>query len=477
MVEKFRNLGISENVLKSIAEREFHIPSEIQEKAIPLIMAGKDVIGSAATGSGKTLAFGAGILHKAKKGEGVQALVLTPTRELAVQVSEAIAHFGKHHLVNVAAIYGGVNINPQMRTISRAEVIVGTPGRILDHLARRTLNLSGVKILVLDEADRMADMGFLPDVKRIIEHCPEDRQTLLFSATLSADIENISRRYMRHPEMVIVEQYVDASKLEQSYYDVDQSVKFSLLVYLLKKETLSKNIMIFCNTRRNADIVAKNLYKQGFSAMAIHGGLNQNRRATILQDFHSGRCQILVCTDVAARGLDIPTVSHVYNYDLPKVPEDYIDRIGRTARAGKEGKAISIVSARDYENMRAIMRNRDIELKREEAPEVPQIVFSVGERRGRFNREGGRGFSGGGRGYSRGGDRGGSRGYSRGSSGGYSRGGSYGRREGGYSRGGGRSGGGFSRGGDRGGRREEGRSNSERSHSSGNTFYSRFGRR
>ena len=232
-MEKFKKLKLSEGILRAIKEAKFEEPSEIQEKTIPLVLEGRDLIGSSATGSGKTLAFGAGIIEKIKKGYGIQALILTPTRELAEQVTDHLKMFAKYYDFVIKEIYGGVSINPQIQALTKADIVVGTPGRILDHLGRRTLNLSRVKFLVLDEADKMLEMGFIEDVQEIIEKCPRERQTLLFSATISQDIEKIVKRYMRNPVYVEVESYVDSSKLHQIFYDVPQNLKFSLLVHLL----------------------------------------------------------------------------------------------------------------------------------------------------------------------------------------------------------------------------------------------------
>ncbi len=374
-MEKFRNLKLSESILKAIEESKFKEPSEIQEKTIPLILEGKDVLGSSATGSGKTLAFGAGIIDKIKKGGGIQALVLVPTRELAEQVANTLVIFSKHHKFNIAEVYGGVSINPQIKALERADIVVGTPGRILDHLDRRTLNLKEVKFLVLDEADRMLDMGFIRDIEKIIRVCPKERQTLLFSATIYHDIERIAKNYMNNPVTVKVESYVDPSKLKQAFYDVPQDKKFSLLVKLLRKES-SGLIMVFCNTRRNTDLVVKNLSRYEVHARAIHGGLTQNRRNYVLSSFHSQETLILVCTDIAARGLDIKNISHVYNYDIPKNSVDYIHRIGRTARAGKEGMAISLVSPRDYENFRMVNRDSSLNITKEILPELESLPVS-----------------------------------------------------------------------------------------------------
>lgn len=386
-MEKFRNLKLSEGLMRAIKEEKFEEPSEIQEKTIPLVLEGKDVIGSSSTGSGKTLAFGAGIIEKVKKGQGIQALILTPTRELAEQVTKHLRVFSRYHDLTVKEIYGGVAIEPQIKALSRGEIIVGTPGRILDLLNRRALHLEKIKFLVLDEADKMLEMGFIEDVQRIINECPKERQTLLFSATISRDIEHLAKRYMKNPVYVETKSYVDSSKLQQIFYDVPQNLKFSLLVHLLKQEK-SDIAMVFCNTRRNTDMVAQNLKRHNVQALAIHGGLSQNKRNSIMKSFHSQQAVILVCTDVAARGLDIKDISHIYNYDSPKTSTEYIHRIGRTARAGKEGMAVSLVSARDYENFRKVCEDDSLDIKDEPLPELEQLHVNFNSPSDRYSREG-----------------------------------------------------------------------------------------
>lgn len=371
-MEYFRKLGIIEPILKSIEDEEFEKPTEIQEKSIPLILAGQDVIAGAATGSGKTLAFAAGIIEKAERGKGIQALVLTPTRELAQQVATALGIFSRYKRLKITAVFGGVAINPQIELLRTADVVIGTPGRILDHIGRRTIDLRNVKTLVLDEADRMLDMGFIDDVKQIIRACPRERQTLLFSATISREIAQLAQRYMRAPVEVAAEQYVDPAKLTQFYYDVPDDLKFSLLVHLLKHEKAGL-VMVFCNTRQNTDFVANNLKAAGINALAIHGGLTQEQRNRVMKQFNSHDVCVLVCTDVAARGLDIPGVSHIYNYDIPKDSTDYIHRIGRTARAGKEGRAINILASRDYDSFRRVMRLKEVTITEEQLPDVKKV--------------------------------------------------------------------------------------------------------
>ncbi|MBT4135262.1 DEAD/DEAH box helicase [archaeon] len=371
-MEQFEILLGKENpLLKSVTERGFTVPSEIQLKSIPEILKGRDVIAGASTGSGKTLAFAAGLIKNTKKDFGVQTLVLTPTRELAEQISTELLDFSRHKDLDVVAIYGGVPINPQMRRLSDADIVVGTPGRILDHIQRNSIDLSRVNTLVLDEADRMLDMGFRDDVEMIISYCPGKRQTLLFSATISQDIALLAKHHMKDPLEISAEPHVDPSKLEQVYYDVGDNLKYSLLMHLIENEK-SKLVMIFCNTRRNVDFVANNLKFMGVDALPIHGGFSQEKRTRILENFNSNKAHVLVCTDVAARGLDIKGVSHVYNYDIPPSKEEYIHRIGRTARAGKEGKVINILASRDYDNF-SNLRQGDFNIVLEETPYVQRV--------------------------------------------------------------------------------------------------------
>jgi len=395
-MEKFEKLGLSQELIKALADSGFKEPTEIQEKTIPLALAGKDLIGGSATGSGKTLAFGASIIDKLERRKGVQALIITPTRELAEQIGRALFNFSKYKPLMITMVYGGVAIGPQVYELERADVVVGTPGRLLDHLERGTLKLRNVKTLILDEADRMLDMGFIEDVSKIISLCPKERQTFLFSATITPDIGFMAKKYMRNPVEVNVESYVDPSKLKQEYYDVPHEMKFSLLVHLLQHERKGL-VMVFCNTRHNTDFVAKNLQNNGIDAVAIHGGLTQARRNKIMEYFHQGKVFVLVCTDVAARGLDIKGVSHVYNYDLPATSKEYVHRIGRTARAGKEGCAVSLVANRDYENFRSVLRNPDLQIENKPLPDVKPVsikLFGRGRREGFEGRGESRGYRG-----------------------------------------------------------------------------------
>jgi ATP-dependent RNA helicase DeaD len=265
-----------------------------------------------------------------------------------------------------------VKIEAQMKKIPRTDILVGTPGRILDHLDRRTLNLNNVKFLVLDEVDRMFDMGFSRDVEKILKVCPKERQTMMFSATISNDIDYLAKKYTRNAVEISVKSQVDPTKLKQYYYDVADNKKFSLLVHLLQQDK-SDFVLVFCSTRRTVDFVTKNLPLNDVKARAIHGGLDQKKRLRVLDEFKKKGTGVLVCTDVAARGLDIPGVSHVYNYDIPRDSRDYIHRIGRTARAGKDGKAINILASRDYEHFSDVMNNESVHIEQLEVPEVRRV--------------------------------------------------------------------------------------------------------
>ncbi len=380
----FEGLGLSSQLLTAINKLGYTEPTQIQRESLPHIMAGRDVIGESATGSGKTLAFGCGIVEKTVPKGGLQALVLTPTRELAEQVKESLREISYQKQLRIIAVYGGVAINPQISELRWADVVVATPGRLLDHLERKTVNLSRVNILVLDEADRMFDMGFLEDVERIIRACPAKRQTMCFSATISSQIKNLANKHMNNPAEASARNLVDPAKLKQVYYDVEKNMKLSLLVHLLQNEK-SGLAMVFCNTRRTTDFVVKNLKANKIDAIATHGGLSQNKRTKTLQLFDRAKAGVLVCTDVAARGLDIDNISHVYNYNIPKESKDYVHRIGRTARAGEEGKAINLVCDYDYENFSRIINDyKAFSIQKIERPFIKKIIATGIEGRERI---------------------------------------------------------------------------------------------
>tara|TARA_Y100000034_G_C6902991_1_gene418132 strand:+ start:899 stop:2437 length:1539 start_codon:yes stop_codon:yes gene_type:complete len=392
MENKFEKLlGKDSPLFRAILDRGFDEPSEIQEKSIPAIMNGKDVIAGAATGSGKTLAFASGLVKNVEKDKGIQGLVLTPTRELAEQITKELIDFAKYKDLNVVSVYGGVSIYNQVKMLPNAEIVVATPGRILDHLEKGNIDLSRVNTFVLDEADRMFEMGFVDDVERIIREVPIKRQTLLYSATISPDVIRLSKKYLKAPVEINAVVHVDPKKLTQIYYDVEDHLKFSLLKYLLENKK-SGLVMIFCNTRKNVDFVSKNLGFMGMDVVPIHGGFTQDKRNRFLEMFNSekNKIKILVATDVAARGLDIKGVTHVYNYDIPLSPSEYTHRIGRTARAGKDGKVINILTSRHYENFQPIIESKDYNIKQEEPPHVERVrIRWMPERRDdRNNRRG-----------------------------------------------------------------------------------------
>jgi len=381
-MNKFKNLGVIDDIIKSLKDHRIDEPTEIQIKAIPIVVAGHDLIAGSATGSGKTLAFAAAIIKTCERKQGLQALVLTPTRELAVQVSKALHDFSKYKQLKVTDVYGGVSFESQVKRIQVADVVVATPGRLLDHVEKRTINLSDIKVLVIDEADRMFDMGFIKDIRRIIDKCPTKRQTLLFSATITDEVSYLSKKYMHNPQRVSAEEFVDPKKLKQVYYDTTDNMKISLLVHLLKKDH-SGTIMVFCNTKSAVNFVARNLKNQGIMAQAIHGGFTQAKRSTSLENFQSQKVKILVCTDVAARGLDIKGVSHVYNYNIPKETKQYVHRIGRTARAGKNGIAVNLLVKAEHFDFGRILKFYKVDIEKMETPEIDVIKLDHVERRSR----------------------------------------------------------------------------------------------
>ena len=370
---KFQELELQPTLQQSIDKVEFTELTTIQEKCIPLILQGKDVVGQAETGSGKTLAFSLPLLHRMDTADGLQTLVLTPTRELCLQVTKVFKEFGKHLHIKITSIYGGVNITPQIKNIKNAHVVVATPGRLLDHIRRGTIDLRTIRFFILDETDKMLEMGFIEDVEDIIHHLSNERQTLMFSATISNDIYRIAQKFLKNPQMIQTKSIVDTDKLQQKYYDIyNRNDKFSLLVHLLKHATPGLAI-VFCATRKETDIVAKNLRKQGISTAEIHGGMNQNKRVKSLDRLHQQQIDVLVATDVAARGLDIKDVTHVYNYDVPKTSKDYVHRIGRTARAGKNGDAITLLTQKDHDNFRRVQDDDSLLIKKAKYPSFKKI--------------------------------------------------------------------------------------------------------
>ncbi|WP_034259242.1 DEAD/DEAH box helicase [Altibacter lentus] len=356
----FKTLGLSDALLRSISKKGYTSPTPIQQKAIPNILERKDILASAQTGSGKTAAFALPMLqilnNQAQlRQRPVRALILTPTRELAAQVYEEFKEYGEFTSLRAAVIFGGVNANPQIRTLRQGvDILVATPGRLLDLQNQRAVSLSNVEVLVLDEADRMLDMGFLRDIKKIIALLPAKRQNLLFSATFSKEIKELANTFLHHPVQVeATPENTAVEIIDQIVYRTDKSKKTDLVIKLISEGDWQQ-VLIFTRTKHGANRLCQKLDKAGISAAAIHGNKSQGARTKALSGFKSGKVRVLVATDIAARGLDIPLLPHVINYELPNIPEDYVHRIGRTGRAGASGEAISIVSVDENEYVAGI---------------------------------------------------------------------------------------------------------------------------
>ena len=347
-MENFRSIKIEESLKHSLSKMNFIKPTPIQGMAIPVALEGKDILGTAQTGTGKTLAFSIPLINKLILDKDAFALVMCPTRELASQVMEAIKSIISDKInIKTALLIGGESMQKQLRQLgNRSRIIVGTPGRINDHLKRRSLDLSATKYLVLDETDRMLDMGFSPQIEMVLKFVPKNHQTLLFSATLPQNILRISERYLNRPQRISAgSTSIPVAKIKQETLQVFKENKYDELIdqFLLRKGS----ILVFVKTKRNADKMVKRLKEEGHSADAIHGDLRQSKRDRVINSFRKGLKRILIATDVAARGLDIPLIQHVINYDLPQIPEDYVHRIGRTARAGSEGSALTFLTPDD----------------------------------------------------------------------------------------------------------------------------------
>jgi ATP-dependent RNA helicase RhlE len=351
----FDSLGLAPELLHAIADEGYTQPTPIQAQSIPLVLSGRDLLAAAQTGTGKTAAFTLPILQKlqsAKTNNGprhARVLVLVPTRELAAQVGESVRTYGRYlPLMKTAIIFGGVGINPQIDTLRRGvDIIVATPGRLLDHLNQRTVSLGGIEMLVLDEADRMLDMGFIRDIRKVLAVLPKQRQNLLFSATFNAEIRGLAEGLLNNPASVDVAQRNSAVEtVAQRVHPVEKSRKSALLAHLIIEGNW-KQVLVFGRTKHGANRLAEQLAREGITTAAIHGNKSQSARTKALADFKDGKVRVLVATDIAARGIDIDQLPHVVNYELPNVPEDYVHRIGRTGRAGAEGEAISLVAAED----------------------------------------------------------------------------------------------------------------------------------
>ena len=350
----FTELGLSQKSLAALGRAGFEAPTPIQAQAIPPALQGKDVIGSAATGTGKTLAFVLPLLDRLEGKHGTRALVLAPTRELALQIGAEVERFAHGRHLRSAVVIGGVGMRPQVEAFQRGvEIVVATPGRLNDHLDQGTARLDHIEALVLDEADRMLDMGFLPQLRRILAHVPKQRQSLLFSATMAGEVADFAREHLRHPVRVeVARSGVTAERAEQQVFLVGQEEKTALLLALLEADQLST--LVFTRTKRRADRVAKALARGGHQVAVIHADRSQGQRRQAMEGFREGKYRVLVATDIAARGIDVADIGHVVNFDLPHVPEDYVHRIGRTARAEAAGRASSFASPDEHELLRGI---------------------------------------------------------------------------------------------------------------------------
>ncbi|GAB6157552.1 DEAD/DEAH box helicase [Desulfotomaculum varum] len=372
----FGELIINKKIVDGLVEMGFEEPTPIQQLAIPHILAGHDVIGQAQTGTGKTAAFSIPLLEQIDFHKKVlQTLIITPTRELAIQVAEEIGKIGRFCRIKVLPIYGGQSIERQIRSLRQGvQVVVGTPGRLLDHLRRHTLKTDQVRLVILDEADEMLDMGFIEDIEEILKHIPAERQTLLFSATMPGEIVRLAQQYMKNPQYVTVSKStLTAPQIDQVYYEVPEKHKLEALCRLLDTIDIAQGI-VFCRTKRGVDELVAGLQARGYTAAALHGDLSQQQRNNVMRQFRSGEVELLVATDVAARGLDIEGVSHVINYDIPQDPEFYVHRIGRTGRAGRSGVAITIINPREYRQLRLIENITKTRIKRERLPSVADVA-------------------------------------------------------------------------------------------------------
>jgi ATP-dependent RNA helicase RhlE len=350
----FLDLGLAEGIVRAVTEQGYNAPTPIQAQAIPAVLAGGDLLAGAQTGTGKTAGFTLPILHRlATSGvkhasptsqRTIRALVLTPTRELAAQVEESVRTYGKYLNLSSAVIFGGVGINPQIKLLKHGiDILVATPGRLLDHMQQGTVNLNNIEILVLDEADRMLDMGFIRDIRKVLAVLPAKRQNLLFSATFSNEIKALANGLLNAPTMIEVARMNSTVEIiDQKIHPVDRDKKHPMLAHLIKSNNWSQ-VLVFTRTKHGANKLVEQLEKDGITGMAIHGNKSQSARTKALAEFKDGKLQVLVATDIAARGIDIDQLPHVVNYDLPNIPEDYVHRIGRTGRAGATGEAVSLV--------------------------------------------------------------------------------------------------------------------------------------
>ncbi len=361
----FKRFNFHPNVAAGVTAAGYVTPTPIQDQAIPLVLKNHDVMGLAQTGTGKTAAFVLPILNRLmeKKTGSVRALIVAPTRELAEQIHQAIETLGRKTHLRSASVYGGVGINPQIQKLKRTDIIVACPGRLLDHIGRHTVNLSQLEVLVIDEADQMFDMGFFPDIRRILTHLPKKRQTLLFSATMPTEIRRLAKDILQNPTTVQVGTTAPAETVSHALYPVAQHLKTALLLKLLGNTT-AESVLVFTRTKHRAKSLGQKLATAGYRSTSLQGNLSQGRRQAALEGFRDGTFQILVATDIAARGIDVTQISHVINYDIPATPEAYIHRIGRTGRATRSGEAFTLITGEDNNMVRAINRTIGASIER-----------------------------------------------------------------------------------------------------------------
>ena len=370
----FGDLELDKKIVAALTDMGFEEPSPIQKEAIPIALTGEDIIGQAQTGTGKTAAFGIPIIQNMDaKARQIQALIMSPTRELAIQVAEEISKIGKHKRIKALPVYGGQPIDRQIRALKGGvQIVMGTPGRLLDHIHRGTIKLDHVKFLVLDEADEMLDMGFIDDMENIIKNIPAERQTLLFSATMPRPILSLTKKYMKAPKLVAIhKEVVTAPTIDQFYYETKDKVDG--LSRILDTADNCKMI-IFCRTKKGVDELVSALGNRGYLADGLHGDLSQNQRDKVMKKFRSGKADILVATDVAARGLDIDDVTHVVNFDIPQDPESYVHRIGRTGRAGNTGIALTFITPREFRQLKLIERTIKTKIVRGTLPTTANVL-------------------------------------------------------------------------------------------------------
>jgi ATP-dependent RNA helicase DeaD len=373
-MKSFESLNLSDDVLRAVREMGFEEPTPIQVAAIPAALNGRDIIGQAQTGTGKTASFSIPVIEKITPAKKPCALILEPTRELAIQVSEEIGRLSKYRKCSVLTVYGGSSMEHQIKALQKGtQIIVGTPGRLIDHLNRRTLSLDNISIVVLDEADEMLDMGFIEDIEKILRMTSPTRQTMLYSATMPPAIMKVAKKYMKDPLKVAINVTdIVAPKIKQVFYEVLERDKMEVLTRLLDVEAPDLTL-VFCHTKREVDDVSSRLQQLGYDAGALHGDFTQSHREDMMSKFKGGEIDILVATDVAGRGIDVENISHVINYSIPQNPEGYIHRIGRTGRAGRSGIAVTFVTPREYRQLQIIEKTAKTKLSRKEIPSASEV--------------------------------------------------------------------------------------------------------